>query len=90
MIRQPKLAGFKRPRKIFYETLTLAVLEKKLPEGTYTLADLIDRRLVHANRSVKVLATGTLSKKLVIEAHAASKSAEEAVKKAGGSITFVK
>lgn len=90
MIRQPKLHGFTRPRKVIYESLTLKLLEEKLPEGTYSLADLIDRRLVHANRSVKILATGTVTKKLSIEAHAASKAAAEAIKKAGGSITLIK
>lgn len=90
LIRQPKLHGFTRPRKVIYESLTLALLEQKLPEGSYTLADLIDRRLVHAGRSVKILATGTVTKKLTVEAHAASKSALEAIKKAGGSITLIK
>lgn len=89
LIRQPKLHGFKRDRKIHYETLTLAALEAKLSDGTYTLADLIDHRLVHANRSVKILSTGTLSKKLNIEAHASSKSAKEAIEKAGGTLTIV-
>lgn len=90
LVRQPKLHGFKRDRKITYEVLTLAMMEKMLPEGEYTLADLIDRRLVHAGRSVKVLSTGTLSKKITVEAHAASASAIDAVKKAGGSITLIK
>lgn len=90
LVRQPKLHGFKRDRKITYEVLTLAMMEKMLPEGEYTLADLIDRRLTHAGRSVKILSTGTLSKKITVEAHAASKSAIDAVKKAGGSITIIK
>lgn len=90
LVRQPKLHGFKRDRKVIYEVLTLAMMEKMLPEGEYTLADLIDRRLTHAGRSVKILSTGTLSKKIIVEAHAASKSAVEAVKKAGGSITLIK
>jgi large subunit ribosomal protein L15 len=38
--RQPKLAGFERPRRVEYEALTLMVLERKLDAGTYTLADL--------------------------------------------------
>lgn len=90
LVRQPKQHGFKRTRKIHHEALTLAVLEEKLTEGTYTLADLIDRGLVHSNRAVKILSTGTLTKKLTIEAHAASKSATEAIKKAGGTLTLIK
>ncbi len=90
MIRQPKQHGFKRPRRVTYEVITLTAMERALPEGTYTLADLIDRRLAHAGSQVKILATGKLSKKITIEANAASKSAIEAVKKAGGSITLIK
>lgn len=90
IVRQPKQHGFKRPRRVVFEVLTLATLERALPEGSYTLADLIDRRLTHAGRSVKILATGNLTKKITIEANAASKSAVEAVKKAGGTITIVK
>lgn len=90
LVRQPKLHGFKRDRKITYEVLTLGMMEKMLPEGEYTLADLIDRRLAHAGRSVKILSTGTLKKKITVEAHAASKSAIDAVKKAGGSITLIR
>jgi large subunit ribosomal protein L15 len=90
LVRQPKQHGFKRPRRIDFEVLTLSVIEKKLPEGNYTLADLVDHRLAHAGSRVKILATGTISKKITIEANAASKSAIEAVKKAGGSITIVK
>lgn len=89
LVRQPKQHGFKRARKVHHEALTLAVLEAKLSDGTYTLADLVDRGLVHARRSVKILSTGTLSKKLNIEAHAASKTAKEAIEKAGGTLTIV-
>jgi large subunit ribosomal protein L15 len=89
LIRQPKLHGFERPRRVQYEILTLGVLDR-LPEGTYTVADLATRRLAHGNRPVKILATGKLTKNISIEAHAASKSAIEAVKKAGGTLTLIK
>jgi large subunit ribosomal protein L15 len=87
--RQPKLGGFRSPRKIVYETINLSVLEQ-LPEGTYALADLADRRLVRANRKVKILGNGTLTKKIVLEAHAASKVAKKAIADAGGSLTIVR
>ncbi len=89
LIRQPKLHGFTRPRRVNYEVVTLKALER-LPEGTYTLADLAARRLAHTGKPVKVLSTGTITKKITVEAHAASKSAIEAMKKAGGSITLIK
>lgn len=90
IMRQPKLGGFKRPRAVSYAVLNVSLIEKKLPEGSYTIADLVSKRMVHAGKKVKILAHGTISKKYDLEAHAASKSAKEAVKKAGGSIMIVK
>lgn len=90
LMRQPKLGGFKRNRKIHYEVLTLGVLEAKLETGTYDLATLCTHRLVHSNRKVKLLHGGTLTKKFDITVHAASKSAKEAIEKAGGKITITK
>lgn len=88
--RQPKLGGFKRPRAVSFEVINLSALEKKLPAGSYTIADLVQKRLVHAGKHVKILAHGEVSKKFELEANAASKSAKDAVKKAGGSITIIK
>jgi len=88
--RQPKLGGFKRPRRETYEVLNLATLEAKLDAGTYTVADLAQKRIVRNGKLVKILAQGKISKKFEIEAHAASKAAKEAVKNAGGSIKLVK
>ncbi len=88
--RQPKLGGFTPPRKIVYEALNLAVLEQRLDAGTYVLADLIDRKLVRRNSRVKILGTGTMTKKISIEAHAASKSARKAIADAGGTLTIVR
>lgn len=90
IMRQPKLGGFKRDRKIYFTALNLATLEERLEAGTYTLADLIARNIVKKGAAVKLLGTGILTKKITIEAHAASKSAKDAVKKAGGTITMVK
>jgi large subunit ribosomal protein L15 len=88
--RQPKLGGFVRPRAIKYSIVNLSLLEAQLPAGTYSLNDLADKRIVHANKPVKILGDGALTKKFQLEAHAASKSAKDAVKKAGGSITLVR
>jgi large subunit ribosomal protein L15 len=88
--RQPKLGGFKRTNRIEYQVLNIGTLEEVLDAGTYSLTDLRDRRLVRGSGRVKILGEGTLSKKLEIEAHAASKSAKEAITKAGGAIRIVK
>ena len=88
--RQPKLGGFTHPRRHEFQIVNIATLEKRLPAGTYTIRDLAEKRIVHSGKRIKILAMGELSKKYEIEAHAASKSAKEAVKKSGGSITIVK
>lgn len=87
--RQPKLGGFKPIARIEYEVLTLASLEKKLPAGSYSLSDLIAKRIVRNGHHVKLLATGSVTKKFQIEAHAASKAARKAVQDAGGAVTIV-
>jgi large subunit ribosomal protein L15 len=86
--RQPKLRGFHRPMKVEMEVLNLDVLETSLEAGTYTIGDLMMKRLVSGKKPVKLLARGTITKKFTLTLTAASKSAIEAVTKAGGSITF--
>jgi large subunit ribosomal protein L15 len=88
--RQPKLGGFTPPRSFEYEVLTLAALEEKLPAGSYDIAALRSHRLVHGKKPVKVLTTGSVTKKFELSVHAASKSAKAAIEKAGGKITIVK
>lgn len=90
IMRQPKLGGFTTPRSVTFETVNLDVLEKKLPAGTYSITDLVQKRVISKGRAVKILGRGSVAKKFELEAHAASKSAKDAVKKAGGSITIVK
>jgi large subunit ribosomal protein L15 len=88
--RQPKLGGFTPPRKIVYEAVNLSTLEQRLEPGAYVLADLIDRKLVRRNSKVKILGTGSLTKKITVEAHAVSKSAKKAIMDAGGTVTIVR
>ena len=88
--RQPKLGGFKRPRRVSFEVVNLAALEKHLPAGTYTLTDLVAKRMVQAGKPVKILGTGSVTKKFVLEANAASKTAKKAIADAGGALTIVK
>lgn len=87
--RQPKLGGFKAPRSKTYEVINLQSLET-LDAGTYSLNDLVSRRLVRKGNLVKILGTGSLSKKLSLEAHAASTSAKAAIQKAGGSLVLLR
>jgi large subunit ribosomal protein L15 len=87
--RQPKLGGFKAPRAKEYEVVNLSSLET-LDAGSYTVADLKKKRLVRKGDLVKVLGEGSISKKLQLEVHAASKSAKEAIAKAGGTLTIIR
>lgn len=87
--RQPKLGGFQRPRRIEYEALTLAMLERSLENGSYTLADLRTRRLATTGKPVKLLGSTPLTKKLTLEVHAASAGARAILEKAGGSLTVL-
>ncbi len=87
--RQPKMGGFVRPRKVAYEPLNVSTLESLLEPGTYDLAELRTRRLVRGKGPVKLLADGKLTKKFTLTVNAASKTAREAVKNAGGSVSFL-
>ena len=88
--RQPKLGGFTPPRQVKFEVVTLANLEKLLPAGTYTVADLTARGIVSRNKPVKLIGNTALTKAFVVTVNAASKGAKEVVKKAGGSVTVSK
>jgi large subunit ribosomal protein L15 len=88
--RQPKLGGFSKPRRVNYEVVNLETLEARLDAGSYDVVALRKARIVRTGMPVKILSSGTVTKKFAITAHAASKSAKEALKKAGGSFTVSK
>ena len=88
--RQPKLGGFISPRKKNFEIVTLAALEEKLSPGTYDIAALRSQRVVRSGRPVKILSSGTVTKKLILSVHATSKSAKLAIEKAGGTVTLLR
>jgi len=88
--RQPKLGGFKQPAacRTEYEVLNLTDLEG-LKAGAYDIDAFKALRLVRTKKPVKILAKGELTKKMDLTVNAASKSAREAVEKAGGSVTII-
>jgi large subunit ribosomal protein L15 len=51
-----------------------------------TPESLHDRGLTHKGALVKVLGRGELTRKVTVRAHAFSKSAEQAIRAAGGSV----
>lgn len=89
IMRQPKLGGFKAPRRQEYEILNIGTIDERLPAGKYSLQDLKEKRIVRHGKHVKILGQGELTKKFELEAHAASKSAKDAIRKAGGTITIL-
>lgn len=87
--RLPQLRGFTNINRVSYQVVNLRDLEN-LGMSTVTLMDLKEKGIIHSvNKPVKLLAQGTISKKVSIEAHAASKEAKEMVEKAGGSVTIL-
>ena len=86
--RVPKF-GFKNVNRVEYKAINLSTLqalaEKKSLE-TINIAELIAAGFVSANQLVKVLANGTLSAKLTVEAHAFYQKALEAIEAVGGTV----
>ena len=87
--RQPKLGGFTNPTRESFEVVNIGTLEEALTAGSYDLASLKESRLVNGAMPVKILGEGKLTKKFNFTVNAASKSAREAIVKAGGSVTIV-
>lgn len=88
--RQPKLGGFRNPRRTVFAVLNVERLEEALEAGAYDVWALRSRRLVGGRHPVKILGKGALTKKLMLTVHAASKGARIAVEQAGGKITILK
>ena len=92
MIRRLPKFGFSNERnKIAKAAVTLEHLESKFEDGaTVDFDALAGLRLISKNSEyVKVIATGTLSKKLTVKLHGFSAKAKEAIEAAGGSCETV-
>ncbi|SNR45113.1 MULTISPECIES: 50S ribosomal protein L15 [Hymenobacter] len=83
--RVPKF-GFKNINRVEYKAVNLDVLAS-LTEGDVTTLDsafFVNAGLASKNAKIKVLGRGEITKALEVHAHAFSKSAIEAIEKAGG------
>lgn len=89
LVRQPKLGGFRNPKRTEYEVVNVADLETALDAGKVDIDTLKAANLVRTGKPVKLLARGDVKKKFDITVHAASKAAKEAVEKAGGKVTVL-
>jgi len=86
--RVPK-GGFKNPFRVEYKAVNVGLLDSLAEKNNWdkiTVAALVEAGLIRKKQLVKVLAQGEIKRKLVVEAHAFSKKAEEMITAAGGSI----
>ena len=83
--RMPKLRGFNNPFRVEYQAINLdTIAESGLSE--VTPETLLEKNLIGKGSLVKILGRGELSGAVTVKAHAFSKSAEEAITAAGGSV----
>jgi large subunit ribosomal protein L15 len=86
--RVPKF-GFKNINRVEYKGINLDVIQGLLEGGAVTSMDqayFVQAGLVSKNAKIKVLGRGELTTALEVHAHAFSKSAVEAIEKAGGKV----
>ena len=88
MQRIPKLRGFKNPFRVAYTPVNVGALDG-LDRETIDVAAMVELGLANKGELVKILGGGTLSRAVQVEAHAFSKSAEAAIRAAGGSVARV-
>lgn len=89
--RLPKF-GFKNPNRVEYKALNISDIENLAAARGLEKIGLDDLRaagLISRKQLVKILANGTITRAVAVEANAFSKAAEEAIVKAGGSINKI-
>jgi large subunit ribosomal protein L15 len=84
-MRVPKLKGFTNPFRVEYQAVNLDTLEASGLDDV-SPGSLYEKGLVGKAALVKVLGRGEVTRKVTVKAHAFSKSAEEAITAAGGSV----
>ena len=84
--RLPKF-GFKNINRIEYKAINLSTLQQLADAQQLTkigMQELVNAGFVSNKQLVKILAKGAVTSALEVSAHAFSKTAEEAIAKAGG------
>ena len=87
--RLPK-HGFKNINRVEYKAINIATIQALAEAKNLEkvgIEDLVAAGFVSSKHLVKVLGNGELTKKVDVEAHAFSKSAEAAIQAAGGTAT---
>ena len=88
MQRIPKLRGFTNPFRVEYSPVNVGSLHSANGD-IFDLERLVVAGFVRKGALVKVLGGGEISRPVQVEAHAFSKAAEAAIRRAGGSCTVV-
>lgn len=89
--RLPKF-GFKNFNRVAYKAVNLRDIEAlatKLNSDHIGVAELNAAGFVNKNQLVKILAVGTVSRALTVEANAFSAAAEKAIVEAGGQVSKI-
>ena len=89
--RLPKF-GFKNINRVEYKAINLDTLQQLAEAQQLSkigVADLIAAGFISKSQLVKILGKGELTAKLDVEAHAFSKSAEEAIQALGGNVVKI-
>lgn len=87
--RLPKY-GFKNINRIEYKAINIEILDALATSKNLSkigLTELREAGFISKSSLVKILGKGNLSKKIDVEANAFSKTAEEAIVAAGGTVT---
>jgi large subunit ribosomal protein L15 len=84
--RIPKLPGFKNPFKKIYAVVNVVKLNRFEAGSKVDAGALVEAGLVRDGHEIKVLGTGSLDRKLTVEAHAFSNGARTAIEKSGGTV----
>lgn len=90
--RLPRLKGFKNPTHKEYTIINVALLEERFEAGEVVTPELLlERRIIKdlEKDGLKVLGEGELTKPLTVRAHQFSKSAQQKITAAGGSVEAI-
>jgi len=85
------LRGFNNKWRVPFQPINLSALDRRFEAGATVTPEALREAglLKHLREPVKVLGTGTLTKKLSVSAHRFSASAAKAIEDAGGTATVI-
>lgn len=86
--RVPKLKGFNNPFRVEYYAVNLDAIEA-LAVSEVDPAKLVSGGVAHKGQMIKILGRGKITRAVKVSAHAVSKSAQEAIVAAGGSVVIL-